>query len=476
VASLLANSAATLLARLAVPAFSFAISVTIARLYGAETLGVYVQLMALTVIFQTAASAGIPLLLTRDIAADGESAPVHLARAGSFALASGTAASAAFLLYAWLGLDGRPALAAAVLAATMIPSARMAIQEGFFMATRTHHRVTAVALVENSLKLVLAGVAFVAGKGIVAICAAIAAARIVAARVGGRLMARQGAALGWSLKWPDALAFARVVAPFAVLLGVSMLYFRVDVLLVGRLRDPAETGLYGAAITLYTVSLLLISSLMSAVYPRLASAFRASQEGFVRSTALTVKLLAVGSVPLAVVMICTAEWALVLVFGEAYRDAARVLQLLAASLPLHAVNGALGQALQAGRHQAVMVRVVIAGLATHVLGILLLVPRLGIDGAAVSMLVSSAIVTSGSALGFDRRVAGLRPGWREAGAVVAVVVPITLTLLAPAPWLVPVGVAALTALAIGVAAGVVSRPELEQLRRVLRLRDGAAVP
>jgi O-antigen/teichoic acid export membrane protein len=476
VASLLANSAATLLARLAVPVFSFAISVTIARVYGAETLGVYVQLMALTVVFQTAASAGIPLLLTRDIAAERESARLHLERAASFAILSGLAASGAFLLFAWLALDGSTAVAAAVLAATMVPSARLAIQEGFFMATRTHHRVTAVALVENSLKLVLAGAAFVTGQGIVAICAAIAAARLTAARFGGRLMARDGAEVGWRFRWPDAIGFGRVVAPFAVLLGVSMLYFRVDVLLVGRLRDPVETGLYGAAITLYTVSLLLLSSVMSAVYPRLASSFRASQEGFVRATALSVKLLTVGSVPLALVMICAAEWGLVLVFGEAYRGAARVLQLLAASLPLHAVNGALGQALQAGRHQAIMVRVVIIGLVTHVVGILLLVPRLGIDGAAWSMLVSSAIVTGGSVLGFDRRVARLRLGWREAVALAVVVVPIAATLLARTPWLLPVGVAALAVFGIGVVAGVVSRGEIERLQRVLRPGDAAAGP
>ena len=115
-ASLLANSVATLLARLAVPVFSFVISVTIARMYGAAGLGAYVQLMALMVIFQTVASAGIPLLLTRDIAADPWATRAIIERARSFALVSGTAATVGIATYAFVVLDGGLLPAAAALA------------------------------------------------------------------------------------------------------------------------------------------------------------------------------------------------------------------------------------------------------------------------------------------------------------------------------------------------------------------------
>ena len=475
-ASFLANSLATLVARLIVPAFSFAISVTIARLYGAETLGIYVQLMALTVIFQTMATAGIPLLLTRDIAAVPENTGDHLVRAQSFALVSGFAATIAFLVYALLVLPKSEMWAAVVLAVTVLPSAWMAIQEGFFMATRAHHRVTIVAFVENTLKLVLAGAAFVVGSGIVAICAAIGAARLVAAQVGRRLMASAGEPLMWRWSVGEALSFGRLVAPFAVLLTVSMIYFRVDIILVGFLCDGTETGLYGAAITVYTVSLLLLSSVMSAVYPRLSAAFQDSQTGFVAATTLSVKLLAVGMVPVAVLMICFADWALVVVFGETFVNAAPVLRLLAASLPLHAVNGTLGQALQAGQHQTSMVRIVSLGLAAHIVGIVLLVPILGIEGAAVSVLLSSTLVTLCTVFSFNRNVSRMRPGSRAVVAVVAVVVPISMTLLAPSPWVVPAGAVALVAFAVTVLTGALSRSELNRLARAVSPSRAPARP
>jgi len=474
-ASLLANSLATLFARLAVPVFSFAISVTIARLYGAETLGIYVQIMALTVIFQTIATAGIQLLLTRDIAADPDETAGHLDRARSFALVSGLASMIVYLAYAFGVLDTTQKWGAVLLALTMVPSARMAIQDGFFMATRAHHKMTIVAVVENSLKLVFAAAVFVSGNGIVAICAAIAAARLVAVQTGQWLMARAGGIAKGSFSLGDALAFGRLVAPFAVLLSVSMVYFRVDILMVGFLSDEIQTGLYGAAITLNTVLILLLSSVMSAVYPRLAAAFRDSREGFVGASMLSVKLLSVATVPLTVGTICVADWALVLVFGAAYEGAAPVLRLLAVSLPLHAINGAVGQALQAGHQQLSMVRIVTMGLTTHVVGIMFFVPLLGIEGAAVSVLVSSTLVTIGSLWAFHRNVAPLQPGVQSVLAGVAVVVPIAVTLITTPTWRLPVGFLSLMAFSIVVLVGVVSRQEREKVFRALRpVRDPIA--
>ena len=467
-ASLLANSVATLFARLAVPVFSFAISVTIARLYGAETLGVYVQIMALTVIFQTVATAGIQLLLTRDIAASPQDTTDHIDRARSFAMVSGLASTAAFLGYAFGVLDSTQRWGAALLALTMVPSALMAIQEGFFMATRSHHKMTVLAVVENSLKLLFAAAVFMAGKGIVAICAAIAAARFVAVQVGQRLMARAGGVADRRFSLADARTFGRVVAPFAVLLSVSMVYFRVDILMVGFLCDEVQTGLYGAAITLNTVVILLLSSVMSAVYPRLSAAFRDSHEGFVGASMLTVKLLLVATVPLTVATICLAKWVLVLVFGAEYEGAARTLGLLAASLPLHAINGAIGQSLQAGHQQVSMMRIVTMGLAAHMVGIVVFIRLYGIEGAAVSVLVSSTLVTLGSFWAFHRNVAALHVGPRSLFTGVAVIAPIAVSLATPSPWQLPVGLLAGAVFTVVALFGVVTRLEREKVVRAVR--------
>ncbi|MCP4656194.1 MAG: oligosaccharide flippase family protein [bacterium] len=466
--SLAANGLAMLAARLLVPAFSFAINVGIARVYGAETLGVYVQLIALVVVFQTMAGAGIPLLLTRDLAAHPDETPLQLRRARSFALASGGLATLAFAAYAQWLLPADRSAPAFLLALSVLPSARIAIQEAFFMARRAHHRVTLVAFAENALKLALAAGVFAFGGGILGLCAAITLARCAALGAGEWMMRGAEDRRTERPTLADALAFGRAVAPFAVLFTLSMVYFRVDVLLVAALRDAGDTGFYGAALALFSIALLVPSSAMSALYPRLAAMFRSSHEGYARATLVSVELLTLGIVPLSLALICFADRILTTAYGDPFLVSAPVLRLLAATLPLQAVNGAFGHALQAGKLQASMLRIVAMGLAAHVVMLVVLVPRLGIEGAAVSLVVSSALVTVGTARAFHSRVAPIPLDAGAISSLLAGVGPIVLTLLAPSSLTLVAGLAGLVWLALGLVVVVRRSAEYTQLARAMR--------
>src|SRR5581483_10728539 len=334
------NAVAMLAARLAPPVFSFAINVAIARLYGAGALGSYVWVLSLLVIFQTVAGAGMTLLVTREIAARPGDAAALVVQARTIGVATGLGATALFLVIAFFS-------SAAASAPSLLPSAWIAVQESYFVAHRRHHAVTAVAIAENAVKLALAALALAAGGGLVGVCGAITAARVVALAFGQRLMARAGCRPGWRLAIRDSAPLARALPPFGAMLVVAMLFFRVDVLVVGLLRGEHDTGVSGAAVTLYTVALLLPDSAMSAVFPRLAASFQSGRAGAATATLLTAKLLAIALVPVAVALIDLADPVLHLVYGARFADAAPALRMLAASLPVHAVNAAFGQALQA---------------------------------------------------------------------------------------------------------------------------------
>lgn len=183
---------------------------------------------------------------------------------------------------------------------------------------------------------------------------------------------------------------------------------------------------------------------------------------------LTVKLLLVATVPLTVATICLAKWVLVLVFGAEYEGAARTLGLLAASLPLHAINGAIGQSLQAGHQQVSMMRIVTMGLAAHMVGIVVFIRLYGIEGAAVSVLVSSTLVTLGSFWAFHRNVAALHVGPRSLFTGVAVIAPIAVSLATPSPWQLPVGLLAGAVFTVVALFGVVTRLEREKVVRAVR--------
>ncbi|MBK9966166.1 MAG: polysaccharide biosynthesis C-terminal domain-containing protein [Holophagales bacterium] len=466
--SLLSNGISMLAARLLVPVFSFAINVGIARTYGAETLGVYIHLLALLLIFQAAAGAGMQLLLTRELATSPEESAGLLRNGRSFALLSGSLSTLAFLAYAVVLIPHDRLIPAAVLSLTVLPSAWIATQEAFFMATRTHHRITIVSLAENALKLALAFAAYLLGAGILGLCVGIAAARLLALGAGFVLMRRAGAPETGRPTLAGALGFGRTVAPFAVLFALSMLYFRVDVLLVQALRGEGDTGRYGAALTLYSVVLLLPESAMAAVYPRLASSFRASLEGYAEATLLSLRVLVVGIVPLSLFLICFADRILGLAYGERFLASATTLRLLAVSLPLHAVNGVLGQALQAARLQSAMLRIIVFGLATHVVANVVLLPRLGIEGAAVALFLSSSVVALGAARCFHRNVAPLSLGVRFFLSVATIGGPLALALLVPPAWRLAAFAVSLCALSVGALSVLLCRSDFDRVVQSFR--------
>jgi Na+-driven multidrug efflux pump len=68
------------------------------------------------------------------------------------------------------------------------------------------------------------------------------------------------------------------------------------------------------------------------------------------------------------------------------------------------LNGALGQALQAGHLQSVVLKVVTTTLAAHIALNLVLISIYGIAGAPMALLLSSAIAVVGNLLAFQRRV------------------------------------------------------------------------
>jgi O-antigen/teichoic acid export membrane protein len=443
VRSVIANSIATLAARLLVPVFSFAINVGIARFYGVELLGIYVYLIALVLVFQTAAGAGMPALLTRDIAADPARTSDYVGKARAFALINGGAATAAYALLAcWiLPLDRlAPALA---LGATVLPSAWMAIQEAYFMARREHHWIAVLAFVENAAKIALAALAFAFGFGLMGLCLGVAAARLAAFVLGERLMRKLDGRPRVKSSRAELIAFGKAVIPFAALMTLAILYFKIDVLLLEALQGERETGFYAAAVTLQTLFLLLPSSATAALYPRLCSMFRETAEDYAKVTLLSTKLLTAGIAPFSLLVICFSDRLLALVYGQEFTASAPTLALLAAALPFHAANGVLGQSLQAGRLQIPALKVVCVGLLTHVVLILGLVPRLGMEGAAVSQIVSAIVVGVGTYVVFRQSVETPSSFARIFFFLVVIFLPIAVTIRAPVEWRWLVGAAGL---------------------------------
>jgi O-antigen/teichoic acid export membrane protein len=475
VSSILSNSLAMLAARLLVPLFSFGISIGVARLLGTQVLGQYVELVALLFVAQALAGSGLAALVTRDVAAQpGERAEL-VRRANRVGIASGALATVLFLVYVRLLLEPTAQRPALLLAVSILPSAWIATQEGLFMGVHLHHRITATAFVEGVVKLSAGVVVLAVGGGLAGLCAGLTLARLVAFAFGHVFAARAGAERSLGSPAGGTIDFARAAVPFAVIGTMGVLYFRQDVLVVGALRSQSETGFYGVATALYAMTLLVPGSVMSAVYPRLASVFAKSRDAYHEATVLATKVLTVFCVVMAIAMIAVAPWLVSLLYGTGYLAAVPVFSLLAATFPLHAANGTLGQAMQAGHLEREMLLVTVGTVILNLALNLALVPRLGIEGAALSILISSGLALLVLGWIYHRRVAPLSMGMRSLLAPVAMAGPLVLLLVAPDWMRLPGAVLGLLVVAAGARlSGLLAADDLDRLLAAFGARSPRA--
>lgn len=227
---------------------------------------------------------------------------------------------------------------------------------------------------------------------------------------------------------PDFAALRREW-PFIATIGgtnlISMLNYRVGLFVVERLMGLSATGVYSIAVVVAELLWFVSSSLTQAVYGRIGTPDRAlAAATTVRAVQLSLTALLVAT-PL---LWLTASWLLPRLLGPAYADSLLPMALL---LPGVLVFGG-ASALSAyftnhGGLPQVPARVAALSLALNAALCVVLVPRLGMAGAAAAASLSYAASVALLAWRFVRHAglplgALLRPGpqlWADVRGVLA---------------------------------------------------------
>ena len=161
---------------------------------------------------------------------------------------------------------------------------------------------------------------------------------------------------------------------------------RVDRLLLNALAGPLSLGIYQVAAAL-AERLSLISHTTSVLYPRVASTGEDEQHRR-RLTPLVARSIFWLMLTAGIPTFALADWGISLFFGVQYAPAGTILKLLLPGFVLFSMSQALAYDI-AGRGKPGLNALHSAGaLALNVVANLLLIPRYGAPGAAVSATLS----------------------------------------------------------------------------------------
>ena len=206
---------------------------------------------------------------------------------------------------------------------------------------------------------------------------------------------------GWSkltLNFRAAWALLTESLPLGIAEILRRLTLQVDKLLLAALATPEAVGLFSAAykfaeaITPFTFTLTL------PLYPVFARLGQESPAKLFNAFEQSLKFLYIMGVPLAVVLFVFADRAVVLFFGEAYRESALVLMLLSPTVMLLFPISIYNYIFASLGRQRVYTWCVTASLGIKVLLDLLLIPFYGTLGAAIGSLVAEIVLLASGLL------------------------------------------------------------------------------
>ncbi|WP_255453313.1 oligosaccharide flippase family protein [Novosphingobium sp. Gsoil 351] len=386
-------------------AAQFGVGVLLARALGPVGLGTYAFVMAVVQVLVIVGQWGIPALLMRRVAIDMQAAKLADVKSNvssGLVLVTLTALTAGAAFFVGASLIEPKLIWASVPVIVLVIT--MALGSTIGGALRGFGYIVPSLLAEETLRLwllviVLAGM-LALGSPLTARTALLihAVCGVLALVAGAALLLRlTPGPLRTAKRSPRLRATAVQGFPFLLLLSAQTLSYQTDTIMLGLLSPGAPVGLYRAAFQVAEAVGILLFAISTVIGPHLARVGHNPAQ--LRSILVRAHRVGVGLVaPGLIVVLILGNRLLGWLFGVDFVAATFAMQILVAGKLFYASTCFVGLALSMmGRAWAaatISAVVIFANVALD----LILIPRFGIDGAAIADATSNFLVAAGGAL------------------------------------------------------------------------------
>ena len=194
-----------------------------------------------------------------------------------------------------------------------------------------------------------------------------------------------------SLDWPLIRRIFTAAFPFALLVGFSTIYNRIDVVLITKLLGYEQTGIYTAAYKFFDLMGFFPAVVSVSLYPVFASLMARRDLPAVRRTleAYLRFLLAI-ALPMGVGGMLLARPIISVLAGPQFANSAPVLAIIVWA-PAVLFVYIVANSLVISQLTKFAVAITGANVIINVVGNLILLPRIGLKGAAIMTVVSELI-------------------------------------------------------------------------------------
>jgi O-antigen/teichoic acid export membrane protein len=390
--SLLKNTLALSIPSAVNPFVSLALVYVVSRKLGVEGMGQYSLLLSYLNIFTTVASLGLGGLIVREVARKPEDVHTLTGNAILFGLVSSIIAmvlmdfGVTFLRY-----DNQLLTAFLLGSVALIPASCSRFLESSFRAIEKSEFIAFGQFMENVSKVILCTAVVLTGYGIVAISAMTVLTKLLAL---GLLLVFYFKVVGvFSIRFKkDVWAMLLKEAPTFMGIAIfSTIHLNVDMILLSKLAGVLSVGIYGAALRINQMCVIIPMAFSLAILPIFSRHFGYGLESLREKTELSIRYVLIVCLPMAIGMILLADKVIFLIYGHKFAQSVFILQLMAPSLIPYSLVLILAQTLIAANYQGLDMKINLVAAAMATALNYILIQRFAEIGAVMANIITIVV-------------------------------------------------------------------------------------
>ena len=371
----------------------FVFLIVVGRLVGAENVGDYSFVVTYSMAFTFLTDLGLGWLLKREVARHRDEVARYVGNAFvASLLTSSFSVIVMGLLINLLGYPQHLIWAVYLGSLSMAPAAFAGLLQAAFQAYERMELETVSLLAQEGLFLLGGTIALLLNVPFIWVFVAHLVSRGAGLAVAWLLYQRAIGPVRWCFEWPFCRQLVIKALPFAVNMALSVVYVRIDVLMLSYWHGNTNLGFYEAATNLALRLNVLARLFVTSLAPAMAHAYLRSVLEVRRYARTAVRYLALLSLPLTVGVWMLAAPIIGLLYGlEEFMPSILPLQILASMTVLRFLDTTLSMTLTAVDRQGWRTACVAIAAVVNVLVNLMLLPRYSYIGASIAAVLTEVI-------------------------------------------------------------------------------------
>ena len=394
-----------------------------ARLLGDESFGQFSFALALASVFEMVIDLGLNTLTARNVARDRSLARVYLPNILGWKLILSVGAMGLLVLCANLLHQAPVARTAAyILGGAIVLRSFKGTAHAFFQAYERFDLILLTSYVERAAVLAFGILALVLTRSLIAFAAVFALVRIPDLLFTYWLVNRNVARVQIGLRVDTVKKLQRSAIPFGAYAITAVVYSYLGTIVLSALESPQEVGWYSAGYKVYEGLTMFPAVLGAVLLPRLSRLFTSDRERHTTLSVRVLKYLALSTLPILISFGILAEDLVVLLYGGDFLPATSVLRILLGAATLMFLNVVLNAILISANREKAVLWSAAGGLLAMGAANLILIPRYGMTGAAVSSVAGEVCILAALLANMRRyifRVPAYSLTWRPALACIS---------------------------------------------------------